>query len=392
MHLPGVSVIIPTYNHAHYLPQAVGSVVAQTFSAWELIIVDDGSTDDSAAVAAELAEPRIRTVSQANQGLSAARNMGIRHAQGAYLAFLDADDAWEANFLARCLQVLQGDPSLAGVVTGHRMIDENGNLLPQAGGLALPAAEFRGRIVEGGFFPPHAAVTRAATVREVGAFDTQLTSVEDLDLWLRISAHHAMQAIPDRLARYRVYPGSMSTDVGRMHANYLRVLEKNLGAAQGNPAGWPEEKRRAYGCAYRFTALGFLQQGQDDQAWQMLGRAVAIWPQVLARQDTFFEIACGAQPRGYRGTAQHLDRAYDPGRLLQRLGELLAIAHLAQTPLATAAHANACLALSQVRALAGDRAAQRAYLLTALRWQPRLLADPAILRRLGRAMLGAGRR
>lgn len=89
-----ISIIIPCYNHAHYLPFAVQSVLAQTCAQWEAIVVDDGSTDDTRTVAARFSDPRVRYHYQENQGLSAARNAGIRIARGDYLAFLDADDEW----------------------------------------------------------------------------------------------------------------------------------------------------------------------------------------------------------------------------------------------------------------------------------------------------------
>ena len=92
---PAVSVIIPCYNHAHYLCRAVQSVLAQTYADWEAIIVDDGSTDNTREVATRFSDPRVRYIYQENRGLSAARNTGISAAQGSYLAFLDADDELE---------------------------------------------------------------------------------------------------------------------------------------------------------------------------------------------------------------------------------------------------------------------------------------------------------
>lgn len=102
-----VSVIIPCYNHAQYLSDAVNSVLAQTYSDWEAIIVDDGTTDSTREVAVGFTDPRTRYLYQENQGLSAARNTGICAARGEYLVFLGADDEWESAFLERCVSVLQ---------------------------------------------------------------------------------------------------------------------------------------------------------------------------------------------------------------------------------------------------------------------------------------------
>ncbi|MEM4724269.1 MAG: glycosyltransferase family A protein, partial [Candidatus Hadarchaeum sp.] len=114
--MSSVSVIIPCYNHGHYLPCAVNSVMAQTFADWEAIIVDDGSTDNTREVAAQFTDSRVRYIYQDNRGLAAARNTGIRAAQGEYLAFLDADDEWEPTFLEACVAALSQQPALAAVV------------------------------------------------------------------------------------------------------------------------------------------------------------------------------------------------------------------------------------------------------------------------------------
>ncbi len=395
--MPKVSVIIPTYNHAHYLPYTIQSVLAQTFTQWEAIIVDDGSTDNPAAVVTRFADPRIRYIHQENQGLSAARNTGIRAAQGEYLAFLDADDEWAPEFLRRCVDVLAADDTLAGVYTRNRFIDQSGHILPQLSGQVVPRATFRSRLLEGGFSPPHAALVRTAIVRQVGLFDTRLTSTEDWDLWLRISEHYQMQAIPEPLARYRVYPGSMSTNAPRMHSSRIAVLTKYFGPPDGDPVTWSEEKRRTYGFAYRCSCIGYIQQGQPDQGWSFLAQAVSLWPDLLRRLDTFYELACGDKPGGYRGQAGLLDIEATGADVLRRLNDLLAQAGPALRSMRGVAFGNACLALGILSDQAGRWATARRYLLQAIRANPRLLASYSVVRRLlklcaGQKLAGVGRR
>jgi glycosyltransferase involved in cell wall biosynthesis len=132
------SVIIPCYNQGRYLSSALQSVQGQTFQDWEAIVVDDGSTDSTAAAVARSTDPRIRYVYQENQGLSAARNTGICSASGACLAFLDADDEWQPGFLERCLDVLRSNQRLAGVYSRTAFIDVRGTVLPQIGGEVVP--------------------------------------------------------------------------------------------------------------------------------------------------------------------------------------------------------------------------------------------------------------
>jgi len=388
---PIVSVIIPCYNHGHYLPCAVNSVLAQTFTDWEAIIVDDGSTDNTREVAAQFTDPRIRYIYQENRGLAAARNTGIRAAQGKYLAFLDADDEWEPRFLEICTRTLAGQSTAAAVVTLTRFIDENGAVLPKTGGQVFSASEVRGRLLEGGFFPVHAVLVRAEAVHAAGLFDTGLQGqgTEDWDLWLRITANGgAMLSIPQPLARYRVYSGSMSTHAGRMHANRMAVLARHFGPPTGDPKTWPEEKRRAYAFAYRSAALGYIMQGDGDEGWRYLQRGAETDPIILRRLDTFYELALGDQPRGYRGQAQGLDLERNGVELLRGLDALFASAGAEVQALRGVAYGNAYLALAMLADQAGRWSLARGYLRRAIRSHPTFLRDPAILRRLLKLHLG----
>jgi glycosyltransferase involved in cell wall biosynthesis len=385
-----LSVIIPCFNQAHYLRDALDSVLAQTFDAWEAIVVDDGSIDDTAAVATSFADPRIRYIHQENQGLSAARNTGIRVAQGEYLAFLDADDEWAPQFLQTCVDYLGRSPDVAAVYTGSCLVDRQGEVLPHRGNALWSGSELRSRLLEAGFFPVSAVVVRTVVVRELGLFDTSLTSVEDWDLWLRVLQHHEMHGIDEPLARYRVYPGSMSTDAPRMHANRMAVLAKHFGLPEGDLAAWPEDKRRAYALAYRATALGYIQQGEPDQGWRFLGTAVETYPPLLQRLDTFYELACGHQTRGYQGHAASLDLERGAVEMLTRLGDLIAQASPPVGAQRQAAYGNAYLALAMLSDQAGRWNLARDYLWRAIRCQPSFLRDPGILRRF--LKLCAGRR
>lgn len=379
---PKVSVIIPAYNQAHYLSHAIQSVLAQTFTHWEAIIVDDGSTDNTQAVAASYASSNIHYIYQANQGLSAARNTGIGAARGDYLAFLDSDDELEPEFLQSCLASLVEDSSFAAVYTQTRFIDQSGKLLPSENTRSLSGAAFRQQLRQGGFFPPVSVVVRSDVVREAGLFDTQLTSLEDWDLWLRISNHYPMRGLPISLVRYRVYPGSMSTNAARMHANRLAVVAKQVGPPEGDVAAWPVDKLSMYGFAYFASALDYLQQKQPDIGWDLIQQAILIWPALLTRIDTFYEIACGDQIKGFRGQVVLLDIEANGTELLRRLNGMFAQPKSPSlASLRRVAYGNAYLALGMLSDQANNWKLGRRYLLKAIVANPRLLGSYSVIRR-----------
>jgi hypothetical protein len=379
---PIVSVVIPAYNHATYLSHAIRSVLRQTYPQWEAIIVDDGSTDDTESVVAQHLDPRICYIYQENQGLSSARNTGIRAASGEYLSFLDADDEWEPTFLECCRRVLERDGRVAGVYTRNRFIDARGQVLPRLGGQVVTVEQFQGRLLREAFFPVHSVLVQAACVREAGMFDETLTSLEDWDLWLRIAEHHMFRGIPDPLARYRVYPGSMSTNVAQMHINRVAVLTKYFGPPDGDVETWTEEKRKAYGFAYRSTALGYLEQAHTEECWDYLAKAVAVWPQLLGRLDTFYELACGDQPRGNRGQADSLDIKGNGVELVNRLNVLFLEVETVPDVLRRTAYGNAYLALVILSDLADQWSMARCYLLKAAASNPGLVVSHSVVRRL----------
>ena len=387
MTTPIVSVIIPAYNQAHYLVYALGSVLAQTLSAWEAIVVDDGSTDNTRDVVAGFADARIRYIYQANQGLSGARNTGVGAAHGKFLAFLDSDDELTPEFLKTCVEALQADRALGAVHTATQFIDQSGNVLPHTDVQPLAGDAFNQKLRQGGFFPPVSVVARTECVREAGLFDVTLTSLEDWDVWLRLVQRHPMRGLPQLLVRYRVYPGSMSTNAPRMLANRLAVIAKHVGDARDEPTVRPAEKREMYGYAYRVSALEHLQQQQSDAAWSLLNKAMTAWPPLLTQLDTYYELACGDQGKGFRGEAAQLDIEGNGRVMLKWLDGLLA-----QSPAlyaqARTAYSQAYLALAMLSDQAGRWPQARRYLWQAIWHKPRLITSPAIIRRLIKLLAG----
>lgn len=320
--MPDVTIIIPCYNQGHYLSDAMDSVLSQTHSDWEAIIVDDGSLDNTKGISDSYKDHRIHYYRQENQGLAAARNTGIRAASGSYLSFLDADDRWSSEFIEKCLEKLKEEPDLAGVYTANRFIDRSGKVLPQVNSSKpVPHDELRRRLWEGGFFPPCAILFRKDPVIKVGLFDTKLAGqgYEDWDLLLRIVMHHPLGCISEPLAEYRIHDASMSNNAESMHRNRMDILRKHLGPETGEPSTWPDDKQRAYSFAYRSTAMGHLLQHNQEASLHYLGKAARCWAPIFTRLDTYFELVYSDFPQGYRADPN----ALDIDAICSRLEELL---------------------------------------------------------------------
>jgi glycosyltransferase involved in cell wall biosynthesis len=222
---PEISIIMPCYNAAAYLEAAVASVRSQTFPAWELIVVDDGSTDASPKLLAGISaqDPRIRVLSQANLGPYPARNLGLKHAQGEFIAFLDADDWWEASFLEKMHRAL----SASGADLAYCGWQNVGEVSrpPYVPPDYLQEPEFWQRLLKSCPWPIHAALTRRKVLEAVGGFSTYGFTSMDYDLWLKIAAlTRNWVRVPEVLAFYRWHAsGQISALKWRQVLNSLEV-------------------------------------------------------------------------------------------------------------------------------------------------------------------------
>jgi glycosyltransferase involved in cell wall biosynthesis len=270
-----VSVIVPAYNQSRYLGEAIESILRQTCSDFEAIIVDDGSTDDTESVARGfLGDPRIRYIYQENRGLSAARNTGLRAARGRLLAFLDSDDAFLPDKLAILAGELEIHPEI-GLVAGQAIpIDEHGCRVGRIFNRCLP--QEGANLLLGNPLHVGSVLLRREWQERVGEFDESLRSYEDWDLWLRLArAGCPMGWVPRPVSLYRFHSMQMTRDGGQMTAASFAVLSKVFGDPS-LPESWRRLREQAYGQAHLRAAANCFLAKDYVSAKANLTRAVAL--------------------------------------------------------------------------------------------------------------------
>lgn len=229
-----VSIIIPCYNQARFVGGALDSALAQDYDAVEVLLVDDGSTDDlPARLAPYRNHPRLTVISRENRGLPAARNRGIRASRGDYLKFLDADDWLAPSAVSQQAAVFAAEPpenSTLGLVYCDLMrVDAAGKPLDNYSvgharrvldGDILPS------LLVGGYFTPHTALVPRRVLDHVGLFDETLGGTADTELWMRIVCEgYTARFVPEKLAYYRLHDANMSRNLPHMRDTHQRALD-----------------------------------------------------------------------------------------------------------------------------------------------------------------------
>ncbi|MBW4513345.1 MAG: glycosyltransferase family 2 protein [Scytonematopsis contorta HA4267-MV1] len=268
-----VSIIIPAFNALKYLPETLDTVLSQTFRNFEVLIINDGSTDGIEDWFSKITDPRVKIISQSNQGLAAARNTGIANAKGEYIAFLDADDLWDANKLEKQVYALENNPEVGLVYTWVLYINDTGE---STGRLLKHQAEgdvwkqlTQYNFVECG----SVAMVRRYCLETVGKFDPSLGSVvEDWDMWLRIATKYDFKAVKEPLVFYRQTSSSGSKNYAAMEKSLNLAIEK---AFDSTPAELLNLKKSSYASAYLCIAWKTLQNQSPDYRKAVNFRTIA---------------------------------------------------------------------------------------------------------------------
>jgi glycosyltransferase involved in cell wall biosynthesis len=282
--MPEVSVIIPTYNSAKYLTDAVDSVLSQTHRDFEVLVIDDGSTDDTPAVIGRYGD-LVRYIRQPNSGVAAARNRGINESLGRYVAFLDADDTWHQDKLKAQVTALRMNPGYLACYTAFTVVSQDLRPLRITRNKRVYNT-LEDLLLRGNVIGSICTVLYERSIFDaVGGFDASLSQCADWDMWVRIAGRTEFLYLDLPLATYRQHDTNMSRDAGLLERDSVRVLEKGFSMSCLDPA--VRARRRSasarnymvlagtyfhagcYGefvrCAVRAVALDFR------QSWRLIG-------------------------------------------------------------------------------------------------------------------------
>ena len=276
---PLVSAVIPAYNAAAYVREAIKSVLRQSYAPIECLVVDDGSTDETAAIVAAYGD-RVRVLPQENRGVSVARNRGAREAAGDLLAFLDADDRWLPERMERQMQVLQDRPEIEAVVCATEVVDRE--LEPVGVVRQDPSIDLHDLLLCRASVVSVSSnlLVRREAFEAVGGFDERLSTSADWAMTFRLLQRGRLASLEDTLVQYRVHGSNMSRTVEVFERDMLRAFDGLL----GDPAAEPELRplrRRAYANLHRMIAGSYFVERRFVPFARHAVRSVWLHPSTL---------------------------------------------------------------------------------------------------------------
>jgi glycosyltransferase involved in cell wall biosynthesis len=283
--IPKVSIVIPAYNSEKFLSFAIESVLRQSFTDWELVLVNDGSWDATPSIMHSflIRDPRIKVMSQVNKGLSGARNSGLSITQDTpYVVFLDSDDVWEPEALAILLETMESEVDIVGAYGLARYIDSTGNPVREGeleGSRRLRASYYNGTVVATELHEPTTFYTlvvacciqtpgvlmlRRSAIQSAGIFDETLTHYEDLDFYLRLSRNGSFRLVDTVVLNYRTHQNNHSSNKRRMMASQRTIMRHVSKSAK-----FTTEQRAAAEWSYP-VVQGFFAQQKMTYCWQSI--------------------------------------------------------------------------------------------------------------------------
>ena len=224
--MPTLSIIVPAYNAERTIVQTIASVQKQTFSDFELIVINDGSSDQTLQLLHSVADERLRIFSYENGGVCVARNRGISHATGEFIAFIDADDLWTPDKLELQLAALQQHPKAGVAYSWTHFINEQGKPISASPPIFFEGNVYAKLLVRDFIYSGSNTLIRRQAIESVGEFDSACAGCGDWDYWLRLAARWPFVVVPKHQILYRRSSSSMSSNIEKMKQQALISLEK----------------------------------------------------------------------------------------------------------------------------------------------------------------------
>ena len=377
-----ISVIIPTYNNESYLRSAIQSVLCQTYTDYEIIVVDDGSTDNSREIVKTFGD-KVGYLRQENQGLAGARNTGIQNARNSMICLLDADDQWSPSYLQKMVNLASEDPGAAIYYCCAQAVDKYGEKLPQVLGCPVkPPEEMLNVLLRANFLIPSTVMMNYSTIKQGDYFDKNFRRLQDWELWIRLLKQgYRFVGLPEVLVNYRIHEESLSKDPQGGQQAAMALVRKHFGVDDGKPEFWTSQKRRAFGGTYRYHALMSIQRQEDwDAGSKYLSKAFEVDPTLSLDLDLFYELALSGQPSGYRDANHQLEVEHTFTVFMNMLANIFDTVNSQRIGnLRSKVYGTANYAMGLVAYNTGRKALSRRFLLKALFFRPELGYDRLVV-------------
>jgi len=223
---PKVSVVIPCYNGQRFIKESIESVISQTYRELEIIVVDDGSTDQTAKIVVSIGDSRIKCLYTENKGVSSARNYGIKNSSGEFIALLDYDDLWLPGKIEEQVREIERSPDIALVYSLFYVIDSLGKTIVQSS-MVNSKDILEDLLVIGNVIgPPSGTLIRNKIFNDIGGFDPKISTAADWDLWIRIAFGYRVVLLPEYLFKYRVHGNNMHRNIAVQEDDIAKILNK----------------------------------------------------------------------------------------------------------------------------------------------------------------------
>ena len=293
--MPKISVIMPVYNVEKFVARSIGSVLRQTYTDFELILVDDGGNDQSLAICQSFKDPRIRIISQINRGLAGARNTGIRNANGQYIALIDSDDLWHEEKLSRHIKHLDDNPTVGVSYSGSLFIDDNDasmgiSMTPKLEDIDTahifcrnPVGNGSAPVIRREVFNNIAFSQMINGKIEWAYFDETFRFGEDIECWMRMTCNTnwKFEGIEGDLTLYRIVSGGLSANTTKMYEFWNKMYAKVETYA---PEITVQHGNRARAYQLRYYARRAVREGQGLKALATVAKALAYAPIILIEE------------------------------------------------------------------------------------------------------------